>query len=339
MSDRTDSLVSASSSQSSPATQGTANDDSVRLLEVIERQSAWIRSIAWLLGVVLICLLMLGIVGLWTIDHASRNAEDANWRESLIALSERPDPTGGVLSVTMLRSFLRSERHRDDASLAGRLLLPQLGSRAAFNQLFDSLYQQATVGNIGELLEIGREISAIYTESTISAYRLERQQKENKSNLSSSQQEIDRLDRQPNVAVDEASIVCNKLGELLRRPRPVNPRTLDMSSMLLYKCDLSGADLSHSKLDSATIQDTDVSGAILVDISGFGSTNFYNTEWWKAKEVSPDLLTFLKDHAYPYHQGDVYGSKAPNKEDYFSNLERLCKLASLDCTSKPAKFP
>ena len=97
--------------------------------------------------------------------------------------------------------------------------------------------------------------------------------------------------------------------------------------------------MSRAVLTGVLFQDTDLSGTIFKDVGQFDYASFSDVEWWKAKEISAPLLAVLKDRFYPYFNGDIYNGKKLNKEDYFSNLQRLCKAVSLDCTSAPAKFP
>ena len=75
--------------------------------------------------------------------------------------------------------------------------------------------------------------------------------------------ELNVLDTDFAALGSELSSVCNKVGGILRKDRLGNTQSIDMSAIFYYSCDLSDADLSRSKLESSTFQDTDFAGVTL----------------------------------------------------------------------------
>jgi hypothetical protein len=327
---------------STPASNLSADRRLLELLDQMNRRDAWTRAMLCVFfGILLILGVLLGILVVrQSMPADSRVKETSGWRESLLGLSRQPDEWNDWISVSILRSFLNSKTHHDEAVAASDLLLRRLFSPPAFQQLLYAVYPSPDYADLKEILSIGRDITsrrgALFTQKQ----QLTDQAKDKKAPAYQPTAQLNNLDSQINVFGDELTSVCNKVGEILRKPRPSTNISVNLSGLYFYSCDLSGNDLSNSNLSGSTFEDADVSGATLKQVSNYDGFDFYDSAWWRAKEISPDFLVYLKDHTYPYYKGDIYPwNKKPQKEEYLSNLDRLCKAASVDCSNKPEKFP
>src|SRR5271157_2509586 len=112
-----------------PNTQDIHSDTDrlCKLLDLTQKRDARTRTIV--LGLIGVMLLLVALVA-WSVWRSTRidaaAKEDANWRESLAAMSHQPDGWNGGVAASMLQAFLSSRRHHEDAANASRLYLRRL---------------------------------------------------------------------------------------------------------------------------------------------------------------------------------------------------------------------
>jgi len=253
-------------------------------------------------------------------------SEDAQWRETLKAISSGPNQVDSLTAAILLRPFLQSSRYRNEALIASRLLMPQMNSYDAFEYLFNSAYPTPNE-HLDDVVEINRRVYTRYQELS--------QAKSSANPATGAAAQL--LQSQLDEVVKELKLSGNTIGKGLRRLALDNTK-LDLAGVFFYQSDLSGTSLDGAILDGAAFQDVDISGASLMDVKQFDTSNWYYTRWWVAKRMSPSLLLFLKSRYQPYSHSNPYKGMPSSESEYISNLQRLCEQAHVDC-SKEAVVP
>ncbi|MGD0580296.1 MAG: pentapeptide repeat-containing protein [Bryobacteraceae bacterium] len=119
--------------------------------------------------------------------------------------------------------------------------------------------------------------------------------------------------------------VCTHVADVLRTPKPSSVN-LDLSGTRFNSCDWSGVDLSGARIVDIGLDSVNLEGANLAGVTHFGGAYFYAVAWWEAKQISPDLLTYLEDDKNSRYQEDkTYGpsGKRVQKAEYDAALARL----------------
>jgi hypothetical protein len=252
--------------------------------------------------------------------------EDEQWREALkLVGSGNP-----AVSTALLKSFVSSPRYGKQAIETGHLILSKLISYDQFEPLFNSIYAPPSSDNIADIIDLNRKLyrRAIPIWGAQADFnKLSNKQRSIKG------EQISDTDAQASEINNEIILTANSIASVLRSSGWHGSAKPNLSDTFLYKADLSGIDFSNISLRDAELMDLDVAGAKLVDVETSENTDWYNVRWWKAGQVSVPLLMTLKEHFYPYYRGDIYSGTKPTREEYQLDLTRLCRDASLDCSS------
>ena len=241
-------------------------------------------------------------------------AEDASWADALklLAGSEKISP-----AAVLLKRFSASPRYSEEARrTAIELLLAKAGDPAAFESLFDAVFQPPKWDNLPQMAQIDRQLDQ-RVEPIISKAFDPKTNIMNPDRLSKSDRE-----RYDNLHT-EINYVSAALGLLLRSPRPPSQQ-LDLHNTAIWETDLKGANLTGADINGANLSNLNIEK---VDMSGVGipegGVALWGTAWWEASTMSPDLLAYLEKNwgvvpGQQYASGRVY-----NIADYNRELQRL----------------
>jgi hypothetical protein len=261
--------------------------------------------------------------------------EDTSWRESIKIFADKPTLVSSAAGVASLEQFMESERHYKDARRLALSLLGQGTFAPAFKILFDAAYVskftdvEGPQATLDELISLNRQLTKV------------RKQLNNMTNAIADSHEtmvpdsesdpakpswvpkeilVERENDLSNEVNTELQIVTSKMIEEIRKG--AQTRDLDLSDTQLIVNSLKDIDLSHSKLSntdlySIDLTDTDLSEASIDD--GLGDWKW--SAWWKAKRISPSLLSSLrKNAAFPKGKTIFNGSK---RAEYDADVKRL----------------
>ncbi len=143
-----------------------------------------------------------------------------------------------------------------------------------------------------------------------------------------------------NVLLDDITFLGNNVADLLRTSRPSRQQKIDFQRVFLYGSDFSNADLSGVDLSGGRIEAVALKGAILRNVEGFESSDWVDSHWWDAKEISPPLLKQLVAKFYPYHKSDLaYAPPPPPQAEYAQTVRKPCAVSGIACETIPYGKP
>jgi type II secretory pathway pseudopilin PulG len=235
-------------------------------------------------------------------------AEEAAWTRALDILSKSNQASPEVIAI---QPFLQSKKHGDEAKKAVIREIVNNTDITVFDDLFNGVFTPMDWSNLDELLALDRalylragpiyEKAWDYAKNENAPYRLSESER-----------------RTYDYATYVLPKLCEAVGSVLRTERPPG-RGLDLSGTRFQYCDwsrvsLRGANLSNIDLGGVNLEDAD-----LGNIAGFGNSAFQNLAWWKASNLSPELVTYLREKwACNPHEQYWFGSNGPV---YFSEQQ------------------
>jgi hypothetical protein len=120
----------------------------------------------------------------------------------------------------------------------------------------------------------------------------------------------------------QVALISRGISNFLQHnPRPDN-FSLDLNYTGLLDAQFTGTDLHGANLTSALVMNCDLRDADLSRVTNFGGSIWFNSNWWRAKAISPELLDYLKKE-YPFSASLVYPGNAENQSDYDVAIHRL----------------
>ena len=221
--------------------------------------------------------------------------EDGRWADTLKSVSER-GAKDDIAAIIALKSFLKSERYRDDAGRMVLRILRHTKSVEDFKELFLTQYPVVGWEDLNSVLDVDRALVVAWNDAAGDTVTQEK-------------------------IIKELSFIGVQIYPALKK-RPAGA-PLDLHSVSFFDCDFSWINLSGANLDGFTpgrvrMDHTDLSG---VPNANYGS--WKDTAWWKAEKISPDLLRYLKATA-PLDNRQYYGANVKlNIEEYQADVKRL----------------
>jgi hypothetical protein len=293
----------------------------------------------------------------------SREAnEDTQWREAMKTYAEAGKEgnfVAGVAAAAMMKNFLHSPRYGSQARDMALLLMPKIADMDSFVDLFTAVIGNPTPADLEAMITLSRQLNNAYDETTDLINTAETQDRARKSAgpslnlspffgrepspspssaLSSIISPVDQLKHMHAAMERQVDFLSQKIAGVLSR-EPKAGAHLDLHgawirSVELSRVDLSGADLTDAVLNSVTLD-----GAILAAIVKYARSNWADTQWWAADEISGPLLQNLMQNAFPYRNGDAaYEPANPTREDYVRRIKELCAKARIDCPANRILF-
>ncbi len=228
------------------------------------------------------------------------------WQEALKGLSNSKEISTTALYIKM---FLNTERYGPIAKQTAFQLLASTNDTVVFKDLFDSIYVPATWENFSQILDLTRTIlsrgAPVYDKKINRAIALTPQE-----------------EKAYDAEFDDIKLICSRVSPLLKSKRPVGVK-IDLRSIAWWECDLSNSDLSGANLEAFTPTRINFKGADLTGVT-FLQDDVWDTAWWKAAKISPDLLTFLSQK-WPYDPKIEYNDSSLSMQGYQDDIARLAK--------------
>jgi hypothetical protein len=246
-------------------------------------------------------------------------AEDQRWNDAIKVLStnNQLSPAGSLLAT-----FRSSPRYRDYAYDMAQQLLINSASKEEFSSVFANVFEPVSWANLTRILDSDR---ALYSaESPLAAKAYDAVKKISEASRLSEPERLkdDRL-------YAEIGQLGTKIGPLLKGARPAGI-SLDFHASGFWNCDWNGANLSGVDLTGTALYQTDLDGADLSGITKYEGANLFETPWWNAALISPELLKYLL-HQNPHEVNERYGSALVfvSEASYETAISRLKKSSSI----------
>jgi hypothetical protein len=241
----------------------------------------------------------------------AQQAEQTRWTDDLKIIY---GPNGAASAASLLNTFTVDPQKSYARDAAAKLLLT-VHDRNNFEAILSTL-DPVTPADMDKLIQISRSIVG---QSDPLARRANHPQSGDPAFTPNDSQALADFHY-------EQTLVSQKIASLLKQ-RKSESQSLNLSGAAIFQADLTGADLRNADLSRAAFDGVNFDGCDLTNLSKFQYLSVWNSAWWHAAKIDPQLLNYLESQA-PYKPGDQYSNaKAVTMEDYTSNLARLKSAA------------
>jgi hypothetical protein len=259
-------------------------------------------------------------------NKAQREAnEDTQWRQMLSNVKSTTGPEG-VFGLTLLKSFLDSERYRNQAREIAVLRLAHTADPDSFQVLFPDIMRRTDWKSFKDIVAISAGL--------LNGYNSIPDEPDTKSSFSTGPGSVSVRPSPGQVKSDlgrNLDTVGQALITFLRDPRHY-PRPLgidlDISGADFSNKDLADMDLSDAVVIESNFNNCSVNGVNFGRVTRFEDSNWSQTAWWRAKSISPELLKYLtksfKYDAEKQYLNDTTGDQA----EYDREIVRLSSHSS-----------
>jgi len=254
-------------------------------------------------------------------NNVQRKAsEDAQWREMLTNASTEGPQSGFALSL--IKSFLDSERYK---TLAREISVYRLGHTESpddFQILFPEILKRTDWSNFRDIAKISKSLDFAYHNGPEVV----------KTRFGEGAKQRSKIAER--VAGDfdlNLNTVADALIYFLRDPknalRPSNG-DFDLTGADFSNHDLSNIDFTNATIEHTVFYDCVVSGADFGNVAKYKDNDWKLndwslTAWWRARNITPDLLNFLQEH-YKFKKTTKYNSdNTKDEKEYQREVDRL----------------
>ena len=283
-----------------------------------ERHRNWIPLFAPMIATVILAITVWFQSGQLS---ATREAnEDAQFREVIKTVAQARDTESEFTAFLLFKPFLGSKRYRDTTRQMIITILPKVEVYDTFEDLLTSLFPDPTFADADGLARIGRtQTRRLHALN----HRLEHLQHDPPiDGALKAHMEEDAIGHQRETLLDEIRLVNNDLVKAMSS-RSAGVGSVDLSSILFYRCDWSYRKFHGMTIEGADFDSVNLKGAELRGITGFESSDWTGTAWWQAKSMDGNLLRYL-EKKFPYRQSDHYlWASQITATDYDQNVKRL----------------
>lgn len=281
--------------------------------------------------------------------------EDTAWRTAIANFSPRSGPQtriAGLMAQVQLKPFMRSARHKQEATELARLILPEIADPEIFADLFNAIEWH----DLDEMVRVNRSLLHLLNESDDHLKRLSQAAGEPAprgvpAGFDPSMQRIpdstfpglkgptikELMESQRDEIFQTVTFVCDKMAAA-SRARTLRTEKLDLNNTYFYNCDLSQVHWDGAILSNSGFVSVNLKGAHFSNVTAIEGSSWDNSDWWDAEEISQPLLKKLMDEYYPGSDNDKAPVHAPTKAQYIESLRQLCQTAGLSCEGSPIKF-
>jgi hypothetical protein len=283
-----------------------------------KRHHIWIPLFAPVIAIVILAITVWFQSGQLT---ATREAnEDSQFREVIKTVAQAHNTESEFPAFLLFKPFLTSKRYRDTTRQLIITILPRVELYDTFEDLLRSLFPNPTLAEADSLARIARTQTR---RLHFLDHRLEHLKHDPPiDGALKAHMEEDAVGHQREALLEEISLVNNYLGKAMSSPS-AGAGSVDLSRLLFYRCDWSNREFHGVNIEGANFDGVDLKGAELRGITGFESSDWTGTAWWRAKSVDGNLLRYLAQK-FPYRRSDHYpwdSQIAPT--DYDQNVQRL----------------
>jgi Pentapeptide repeats (8 copies) len=253
--------------------------------------------------------------------------EDSQWRDAMKSVT-LASPDGALVGAFEMESFFGSQAHGENARSIASTLLPAIDDTAGFDVVFFDL--QHRISPILNEQAVAR--ATRYTEIQIDLIGIGRMVANRARDLcqkatptgcdtnDTGSPAFRRFVSSPGKVVKEFSDLklalaqsweLDSVGHGLAalwagQRKQLDPETVDLSGVVLAGVDLTNTNFSQANLKGALLWNSNFTGADLSKVEKFAGSDWQDTNWWKAKAISCDLVRYLKTNFSP---------NKPNAED------------------------
>ncbi len=244
--------------------------------------------------------------------------EDTQFRSALQVI-RMPTGLASLTGTILLKSFLRSEFHREQSREILLSLLSATANPESFRLLFEDLFGQPELSRLPDAVRVSRTLESVRNQSSIAVEKLEKLVRDGVAPSRSKELE----DRKNDLATmpSAQAMVGNYIARGLRLPRAANS-IVELSGANFWEIDLGGIDFRLAELIDTVMQNTNVKDAGLGEVSGFEGSSWDYTAWWRARRISPALLAYLEGK-YRYKPDMQYLSDSSTRKEYLLEIKRL----------------
>jgi hypothetical protein len=258
--------------------------------------------------------------------------EDAQWRTVLDVMTKPPGRTSDIVKTSSLIPFYDSKRYKSQAYAITFLLVRKLSDFTEFRTLFDNAFVSSSWENAADMVRLAGLLDEAYTEINEKFEDLG-----GIDGLKSPKKPVTLVsaNHQRNDILDEEHFIANQIGDILRSSRPRKNNYINFTNIPFFEANLENANFLELDISNSFFQRVNLDGAILSPIK-FDHSIWNGTKWWKAKEISPEMLKYLIDNAAPYSkEGEFYPGEQDKpllmRDDYAKIVENWCKKTAVSC--------
>jgi uncharacterized protein YjbI with pentapeptide repeats len=335
----------ADTRQSFNADAKSRRDSRVSLFQSV---SALLVPIVSAIGVVVTLLVALQQIRA-TSQATNQQIEDTEWRELLNSFKGPSDQVYNDVTIApRLQSFWDSKTYGREAKVIAIRLMGRLSSPDGFRDLFNEVFSTVDESNVGDVVEVSRELVRSQRNLEESCYSIAGDAKDSKDmqdcyeSLSEKQVATREAAARKAHLPDESTIeakrrslhdlfseefeVSNRLGSFLRAEHHV----LDLSNVNMFGIDLSNADLSGDNISGAIFDDVDLTDSNLT-VKESDYAEFRNSDWWDAKQISGALLLNAIKYYNPASVPLWNPKHRISRSRYMQKVKALCAAANVKC--------
>jgi len=283
-----------------------------------QRRHGWIPLFAPMIAIVILAITVWFQHGQLS---ATREAnEDAQFREVIKTVAQAHDTESEFTAFLLFKPFLNSKRYRDMTRQMIVAILPKVELYDTFEDLLSSLFPNPTFADAESLARVARaQARRLHSLD----HRLEHLKHDPPiDGALKAHMEEDAVGHQREALLGEISLVNNYIGKAMPSPS-AGSGSFDLSRILFYRCDWSNREFHGFNIEGANFDGVNLKGAELRGITGFESSAWTGTAWWRAKSVDENLLRYLAQN-FPYRQSDHYPWDSQiTRADYDQNVQRL----------------
>jgi uncharacterized protein YjbI with pentapeptide repeats len=309
----------------------TEIDDLMRLRRS-EQLRFWIPILAPLLGALAIVATLLFQVHQFNENsRLSREATEGTQFREAMKSANLPSNLSAYTNQAILTSFLRSPAYGAQARGVVVSMLSGIQSPEGFRNLFYAVFSTVKFKDLLDLLRLARMQNEIVDKAIDAQTRAEKElasataaAKKSGRNapdgLSSFQQNVDRYNDEIESFKITSGITANAIAAALRDAPSTN--SPDLSNTLLWQAGFSNINFNSATMTNTKLENADVTLADFSRVVDFNDSNWTYTQWWRAKALSPALLSYLEKE-YGFDPAIVYRGSAASKTEVDQNIARL----------------
>src|SRR5258708_1543846 len=244
--------------------------------------------------------------------------EDTQWRSFLQKLNTRNAPTDQSIAI-LLKSFFSYPKYKNQAcEIASTVYLPYIVDTKYFKLMYKDFIKVIDWNNYYNIVNL---TNGIYRQ--ISDARRMREQdsaalnSKNTYAYSQSLKDIDQINHSLEESHNELEIVGNSLANFFKSNSQRSSISLDLTDGYFFHTDFSNANFDNANFKDVSFDFSNVEKADFANINSFDSSDWYGTAWWRAENISDNLLNYLVVK-FPYDSIHTYFNETPNDGTLYS---------------------
>jgi len=256
--------------------------------------------------------------------------EDTQWREAIRIMADKPNVVNGAAGVALLKFYLKSERHGDEAKDLALTYLNNMIAPDHFASLLDSMIKGGKF-SLDDLVNVNRSLGQTNVQVNGELEKIKKAKADHEKSVSLTDNVTGQLRAWPTgdaehfegelfdgVLEEEVATtvrIANRMRENAVRP------DVDLSGCAMMDSSFRGINFREADLTDATFWNIDLAGADLSKVAVRSLGEWNETAWWRASNVAPDLLKLLKEsYPFPADKQEYLGS---TRAEYDKDLARL----------------